>query len=63
MLRKVAITAGLMVSVNLLGGCFSLTDFDGNMRQINHYGKELHDWRVMANKYFMDYDSESPFED
>ncbi len=63
MVRRFALVAGLLVVGSTLGGCFSITDFEGDVRQINHYGKEIHKMRVMTNKYFMDYDVESPFED
>ncbi len=63
MVRRVVLLATLVAATLSVGGCFSLTNWDENVRQINHYGKSLDDWRDMTNKYWFDYDKNNPFED
>lgn len=61
MVRRMVVSLAVLGALGL-GGCMSL-NFDENTRQINHYGKSLHDMRVLTNKYFFDYDEDNPFED
>jgi len=62
MLRRLVLTSALVGVVAGLGGCMSL-NFDEDVRMINHYGKEIHEIRLLTNKTFFDYDQENPFED
>ena len=62
MVRRIALSAGLLSVMAALSGCFSL-NFDEDVRQINHYGKSLDDLRKLTNKYFWDYDQDNPFEE
>ncbi len=63
MVRRIVLTACLLASTATLGGCFTLTDYSENVRQINHYYESINDIRLLTNKMFFDYDTESPFED
>ena len=61
MVRRVVLLGTLVVAALSVSGCLSLTDWDENVRQINHYGDEMANWRDMTNKYFFDYDKHNPF--
>jgi hypothetical protein len=61
MIRRFALMAGLAGVVSLTG-CFSL-NYDEDVRQINHYGKQADDLRKLTNKYFFNYDADNPFEE
>ena len=60
MIRRIVLMAGIFGAVSLTG-CFSL-NYDEDVRQINHYGKTIDEFRKMTNKYFFDYDQDNPFE-
>jgi hypothetical protein len=62
MIRKFMLSAALLAAVGSLGGCFSL-NMDENERMINHWGKSADEIRALTNKYFFDFDRDSPFED
>ncbi len=62
MVRRVVLLGTLLVTMTAVSGCFSLTDWDENVRQINHYGDTASEWRDMTNKYFFDYDKHNPFD-
>lgn len=62
MLRKIVLSAALVGVVGSLGGCFSL-NMGENERMINHWGKNMDEVRALSNKYFFDFDRDSPFED
>lgn len=59
MLRKLAITAGLLAFVGALGGCFSLNG-EENTRIINKWGRDADSVRALTNKYFFNYDRDDP---
>ncbi len=61
MIRRIVLVAGLFGAVGLTG-CFSL-NYDEDVRQINHYGKDLDDLRKLTNKYIWNYDTDNPFEE
>lgn len=61
MIRRVAISLGLLAAVSGLGGCFSLTNWDDDVRMINKWGSDLDDMRVLTNKYFFNYDANDPY--
>ena len=61
MIRKIVAMASLVIVAAGIGGCFSL-NVDEDIRMIDHYGKNLHDMRVLTNKHFFDFDSNNPFE-
>ncbi len=63
MVRKVFTAAFLAAITVSVSGCFSLTNWDENIRMINHYGESANEWRDLTNKYFFDYDKNNPFED
>lgn len=62
MARRIVTCAALLGLASLLPGCFSLTNMDDNVAQINKYGDDAHEMRLMTNKYFFNYDHENPFE-
>lgn len=61
MIRKIAMSAGLLVVVSALGGCFSLTNWDEDTQMINKWGRDAHDMRTLTNKYFFNYDANDPY--
>ena len=61
--KKLALLGLLGAMTVGLSGCFSATNWDENVRMINHWGSELDDMRHMTNHYFFDYDKDNPFED
>jgi hypothetical protein len=62
MVRRIVLVSALLAGAVGVSGCFTL-DYDEDIRQINHYGKSLDDWKDLTNKYFFDYDKHNPFED
>jgi hypothetical protein len=62
MVRKLVALAGVLALAVSAGGCFSL-NMDENILMIDHLGKDMHEMRVMTNKYFFGIDTESPFLD
>ena len=62
MVRRVVLLGALLVAMTSVSGCLSLTDWDENVRQINHYGDTASEWRDSTNKYFFDYDKHNPFD-
>ena len=62
MVRRVVLLGTLVVAAISVSGCLSLTDWDENVRQMNHYGNEMEKWRDMTNKHFFDYDRHNPFD-
>jgi len=62
MVRRVVLLGTLVVAALSVSGCLSLTDWDENVRQLNHYGDSMEEWRDMTNKYFFDYDRHNPFD-
>lgn len=63
MIRKGLLSLVLLGVVGSLGGCFTITNMDENERMINHWGKSFDEMRALTNKYFFDFDRDSPFED
>ncbi len=63
MIRKLFLSSLVAALAFSLSGCFSLTNWDENVRMINHYGKSADEWRDATNKYFFDYDKNDPFND
>ncbi len=63
MVRRVVLLGTLFAGMVAVSGCFSLTNWDENIRQVNHYGKSADEWRDMTNKYFFDYDKSDPWAD
>ena len=62
MVRRFVLLGTLLTAMMTVSGCLSLTDWDENVRQINHYGDTASEWRDMTNKYFFDYDKHNPFD-
>ncbi len=62
MIRRVVLLGTLLVAMMSVSGCLSLTDWDENVRQLNHYHDTAGEWRDMTNKYFFDYDRHNPFD-
>ncbi len=62
MVRRVVLLGTLLTAMTMVSGCFTLTDWDENVRQINHYGDQAGEWRDMTNKYFFNYDKHNPFD-
>ena len=62
MVRRFVLLGTLFAAMTAVSGCLSLTDWDENIRQINHYGDTAEEWRDMTNKYFFDYDKHNPFD-
>ena len=62
MVRRIVLLGTLFAAMTAVSGCLSLTDWDENIRQINHYGDTASEWRDMTNKYFFDYDKHNPFD-
>jgi hypothetical protein len=62
MIRKIGLTAAFLAASAGLPGCFSL-NMEENDRMISHWGRSLDEMRALTNKYFFDFDRDSPFED
>jgi hypothetical protein len=61
MIRRIALMVGLFGVVSLTG-CFSL-NYDEDVRQIDHYGRQFDSMRRDANKLLFAYDQDNPFQD
>ena len=62
MIRKLVLSVALLGAAGSLPGCFSF-NMEENDRMIDHWGKSIDEMRVLTNKYFFDFDRDSPFED